>query len=250
MKWEAYMNRMKMTATLFIIALTLLLVGCKPIAVLNPLFSESELLFEPQLLGDWAKIDKDGEGFCNFHDFDPQTKRYSVAFDFQNESGWLGKINDDYYLDIVSVEPNALPNKGLGELGIIQTAQGYVVEPSVIPISEQLYLDFRTDQSSFLVNGQSEKIKFKIQPLHKIYRLRLENNQLTVWYLDDEKLGSQIEKGMIRLAHQKEPFALITAETLELQEFLRAYGKSGELFVELGTYRRVVNQQLGVQRQQ
>jgi hypothetical protein len=99
------------------------------------------------------------------------------------------------------------------------------------------------------VNGQSEKIKFKIQPLHKIYRLRLENNLLTVWYLDDEKLGSQIEKGMIRLAHQKEPFALITAETLELQEFLRTYGKSGELFVELGTYRRAVNQEPCVHRQ-
>jgi hypothetical protein len=67
--------------------------------------------------------------------------------------------------------------------------------------------------------------------------------------LDDEKFGSQIEKGRIGLAHRKEPFALITAETLELQEFLRTYGKSGELFNELGTYRRAVNQELGVQRQ-
>jgi hypothetical protein len=249
MKREAYMNRMKMMVTLFIIALTLLLVGCKPIAVLNPLFSESELLFESQLLGNWVKMDKDGESFCNFHDFDPETKRYNVAFDFQNEIGWLGKIDDDYYLDIVSVEPNTLPNKGQGELGIIPTAQGYMVEPAVIPISEQLYLDFRTDQSNLFVNNQSEKIKFKIQPLHKIYKLRLENNQLTVWYLDDEKFGSQIEKGRIGLAHRKEPFALITAETLELQEFLRTYGKSGELFNELGTYRRAVNQELGVQRQ-
>jgi hypothetical protein len=236
------MNRMKMIATLFIIPLTLSLVGCKPMSVLNPLFSESEWLFEPALLGDWVKMDSEKEESCRFHVFDPQEKKtYRVEFDDQEMYGWLGKIGDDYYLDLVSVVQGNLPNEGQVELDITPTAQGYEVKPAVILVSEQLYLDFRTDQSNLVMFDQTGKIKFKIRPLHQIYRLKLENNQLTIWYLDDEKFGKQIETGMIKLAHQEEPFSLITADRSELQEFLRTHGESEELFNECGTYRRAVN---------
>jgi hypothetical protein len=236
------MNRMKRVATLLIIPLTLSLVGCKPIAVLNPLFSESEWLFEPALLGDWVKMDSEKEGSCGFHDFNPQEKRYQVEFDDLEETGRLGKIGDNYYLDLVSVEQNSFPNRGQIELEITPTAQGYEVNPAVVLVSEQLFLDFRKNQSNLVMPDQPGKIKFNVRPLHKIYRLQLENNQLTIWYLDDEKFGKQIEAGMIKLAHQKEPFSLITADRSELQEFLRAYGQSEELFNEFGTYCRVVNQ--------
>jgi hypothetical protein len=242
MKREAYMNRMKIVATLFVSVLTLSFVGCKPIPFINSLFSEEECLFEPQLIGDWVKINNEDKSYWLIHDFDPQTKSYHIDCDGQNETGWLGKIGDAYYLDLVSVAQNELPNKGQGELGIIATAQGHVITPAVIPVSEELYLDFRTDQSNPVVPDLLEKIKFKIQPMHKIYRLSLENNQLAIWYLDDEKFESQIEKGMIKISHQNEPFPLITADRSELQEFLRAYDKSGELFNELGTYYRAVNQ--------
>jgi hypothetical protein len=242
MKREAFMNRIKMVATLIIIPLILSLVGCKPMLVLNSLFSESEWLFEPQLLGDWIKIDPEKQSFCSFHVFDPQEIKYKVDFDSQDEYGWIGKIGDNYYLDIESVEQNNLPNKGQGELDIIPTAQGYQVKPAKVMVSEQIYLDFLTDQPEQVLSGQSGKIKFKARPLHKIYRVRLENDQLTIWYLDDEKFAKQIETGMIKLAHQKEPFSLITADRLELQEFLKTYGESEALFSELGTYGRVVDQ--------
>jgi hypothetical protein len=235
------MNRMKRVAALFVSILIVSFVGCKPIPVINSLFSEEECLFEPELLGDWVQIDNEDKSTCSIHDFDPQTKRYRVDCDGQNETGRLGKIGDTYYLDLVSVAQNELPNNGQGELGIVPTTQGYVITPAVIPVSEQFYLDFRTDPSNRTEPDPLEKIQFKIQPMHKIYRLRLENNQLTIGYLDDEKFGNQIEKGMIQLAHQNEPFPMITADRLELQEFLRANGKNEELFVEAGTYRRAVN---------
>jgi hypothetical protein len=236
------MNRMKLVTTFIVSLLTLSLVGCKPIPVINSLFSEEECLLEPQLLGDWVKMDNEDKSTCLIHGYDPQTKTYHVDCDGQNEAGWLGKIGGDYYLDLVSVDQNELPNKGQGEFGLSSTAQGHIVTPAIIPVSEQLYLDFRTAQSNIVTTDLLEKIKFKIQPMHNIYRLSLENSQLKVWYLDDEKFVSQIDKGIVKLAHQKEPFPLITADRLELQEFLRAYGKSGELFKELGTYRRAVNQ--------
>jgi hypothetical protein len=235
------MNRIKKATTLFIIPLILSLVGCKPMLVLNPLFSESECLFEPQLLGAWVKIYPEKQSICSFDVFDPQGNKYKVDFDDQEETGWLGKIGDNYYLDIELVEQNNLPNKGQGELDIIPTAQGYQVKPAAVMVSEQIYLDFRTDQPEQVLSGQSGKIKFKARPLHKIYRLRLENDQLTIWYLDDEKFAKQIETGMVKLAHQKEPFSLIIADRLELQEFLKTYGESEAFFNELGTYRRVVD---------
>ena len=244
MKREAFMIRRKMAAILFIISLTLTLVGCKPMPVLDPLFSESEWLFEPQLLGNWAKIDPEKQSFCSFHDFDAQAKRYKVDFDDENETGWLGRIGDNYYLDVVSMEPNDLPNKGQVELEITPTVQGYQVKPAVVVASDQVYLDFRADKPSQAISGQSEKIKFQIRPLHKIYRLKLENDQLTIWYLDDEKFVKQIEAGKIRLTYQKEPFSVITADRPELQEFLRTYGESEELFNELGIYRRAASEDL------
>jgi hypothetical protein len=240
MKQETFMNRIKIVATLFIIPLILSLVGCVPIPVLNPLFLESEWLFEPQLLGDWVKIDPEKQSFCSFGVFDSQEKKYTVNFDSQDETGRLGKIGDNYYLDIELVKQNSL-NKGEKELELIPTAQGYQVKPAVVLVSKQIYLDFRTDQSNQVMSDQSEKIKFKIRPLHEIYRLRLENDQLTIWYMDDEKFAKQIEMGMVKLAHQKEPFSLITADRLELQEFLKTYGESEAFFNELGTYRRVID---------
>ncbi len=234
------MSRLKMAATLLIIPLTLFLGACGPMPVLNPLFSESEWLFEPQLLGIWEKMNSEDKSFCSFHDFDAQANRYKVDFDDQGETGWLGRINNIYYLDVVSMAQNDLPNKGLGELEIMPTAQGYQVKPAVVVITDQVYLDFRTDKPAQAISGQSAKITFNVQPLHKIYRLKLENDELTIWCLDGEKFDKQIDAGRIRVSHQKEPYSVITADRPELQEFLRAYGESEELFNELGTYRRAI----------
>jgi hypothetical protein len=244
MKREAFMNRRNLITILSIIFLTLTLPACAPMPVLNPLFSDSEWLFEPKLLGIWEKMDPENKSFCSFHDFDAQAKSYKVDFDNKNEAGWLGKIGDNHYLDIVSVEQTDLPNKGLGELEVTPTAKGYQVKPAVVVVSSQVYLDFTADNNDQAISAQSAKIRFNVRPLHKIYRLKLENDQLTIWYLDDEKFVKQIEAGKIKLAYQKEPFSMITANRSELQEFLRTYGESEELFKEMGTYRRAVIEEL------
>jgi hypothetical protein len=234
------MNRSKMAVSLLVIALIPALTGCVPMPVLNSLFSESESLFEPQLLGTWEKLDPENKGLFKFDDFDLKENKYSVGFDGEYKTARLGKIGDNYYLDIVELEQSGIPDQGQRELNLVPTAEGYQVNSAFVLASGNTILDFRTDKLAPAISDQSLKIKFTIRPLHEIYRLRLENDQLTIWYLDDEDFEEQIEKGAINLVHQKEPFGLITADRLEMQKFLQAYGESDNLFRELGTYRRAI----------
>ncbi|MGD0100806.1 MAG: hypothetical protein ABSC60_10715 [Acidobacteriota bacterium] len=235
------MNRAKMVAALCSIPLMLLLVGCKPIAALNPLFSESERIFEPQLLGEWVSIDPQKKESLKFDSSNVQEKLYKIEIGGLEESGQLGKIGDDYFLDLSSTEQKDLPNKGQGELSIIRTANGYEIRPAIVMVSEELYLDFRTNHSDSAAPDQPQKVSFQIRPMHTFFRLKIENNQLTIRSLDDEKFIKQVDAGKISLAHQKAPFPLITADRPALKEFFSIYGKSEELFDEPDIYRRVAS---------
>jgi hypothetical protein len=121
------MNRSKMAVSLLVIALIPALTGCVPMPVLNSLFSESESLFEPQLLGTWEKLDPENKGLFKFDDFDLKENKYSVGFDGEYKTARLGKIGDNYYLDIVELEQSGIPDQGQRELNLVPTAEGYQV---------------------------------------------------------------------------------------------------------------------------
>jgi hypothetical protein len=234
------MKHHKIALPLFILLLTIAFAGCKPIPALNSLFDDSEKIFDPKLLGEWISLNSEKETFCHFHDFDPKKKSYKLEVGGEpTVNACLGKIGENYFLDVVTLEEDSLPNKGHQQLEVIPTTQGYALNPPVVLLSDELFLDFHENQGDPIGDASGAKIKFQVRPLHTIYKLILENDHLSLWFLDDEKFGGLIDAGKIKLAHQTEPFPLINAERLELQEFLRYQGDNAELFSEVGTYQRV-----------
>ena len=226
-------------AILFVIFFGLFLIGCDSVPALNPLFSESERISDSRLLGEWRATDADEGSFCKFKDFDRKSKSYKIEIGGQDYSGSLGKIGDATFIDVVPVEEEHLPNKGIGKMEIIKTDQGYGVKSGYIPISDQLFLDFRGNEKQEETASVVGEINFHVRPLHKIYMIRIENDLLTISYLDGEKLKSLVESGKISLAYQEEPFFLITADSVELRELLRVNNDGEELFHKLDTFRKV-----------
>jgi hypothetical protein len=233
------MKHHKIVLPLFILLLTIAFAGCKPIPALNSLFDDSEKIFDPKLLGEWISLTSEKETFCHFHDFDPKKKSYKLEVGEEPAvNACLGKIGENYFLDVVTLEEDSLPNKGQHQLEVIPTTQGYALNPPVVLLSDELFLDFHANQGDPIGNAPAAKIKFQVRPLHTIYKLKLENDHLSLCFLDDEKFAGLIKSGEFKLAHQEDPFLLINAEHQELQEFLRLQGDNAELFSEVGTYQR------------
>jgi hypothetical protein len=233
------MKHCKIVLPLFILSMTIAFAGCKPIPALNPLFEDSERIFEPKLLGEWVSLNSEKDTFCMFHDFDPKKKSYRLEVGGDpTVIASLGKIGDNYFLDVISKEEEALPNKGEQHLELVPTVQGYAVNPPVVLLSDEFFLDFRENQGDPTAAAPAVKIKFQVHPLHTIYKLRLDNNQLNLWFLDDDKFSSLIKSDKLKLAYQDDPFPLIIAGHQDLHEFLQIEGGNADLFSEVGTYCR------------
>jgi hypothetical protein len=201
-------NGLKMKTKLKVVTFYLLAVvlgGCAPpVQSVYPLFSENELIFDPNLLGFWKATDSNTTG------------QFSQIED-QNAC----KINA--YKLIITENDGNQGNflAGLGEL------QG------------NLFLEIYPDTSHTYNNQESGFHKQHLLGMYSFMRIEQIDPNLKVALMDYEKVSKIIEADPNVIGHEFANDKLIlTASTKELQEFVVKYGinvdDANSVFSELG----------------
>ena len=190
---------MKTAKTLLALALLVSLVACDPVPSLYPLFKEDEVVFEPELLGEWGpeadRFNEDGEDA-------------RVAFKFE-KSG-----DRAYKLTMFDDKPGSRS----------------VYEVHLARLGGYLFLD-AVLQGQY-VNDNRVEVAPVIVPAHLFGRIEFDHDTLRIAMLDDEWLAKAIEDGRVQLRHEKVggDILFLIAPTADLQEFAMHYATDEEAF--------------------
>jgi len=183
----------------------LLLTGC--LTTLHPIFTEKDLVYKPELIGNWKTSQGDGKG--------GSVEIHSLANEKTVElPGKISSIKNKGYL-ITYREDNEITASYIAFLA---------------RIGKHLYFDY------YPVPLETEKNadKFYMQhfvKMHTSYRVNiLKNGGFELNQLDASYLNKLIEEKKIRIRHElnSDGDAVITASTEELQQYILKYGDDPE----------------------
>ena len=191
-----------------IILLSLLLIfflqGCL-VKSLHPFFTEQDILFKKELLGNWT--DKD-----------------SAAWEIRQHmriTGLLKPNAPDKSYDISLTD-----NKGTSH---------YIAH--LFRLEDQLYLDFLPTD----ISCQNDLAGLHLVATHSLAQVDLSGGKIIIRWYNEEWLIGLFNNNKIRIAHERVPYdpdqrnpesmqVILTAQTEELQKFIIKYGNDPEAF--------------------
>lgn len=194
---------MKTKNIIFIVAVTFLLGGCS-IYSLHPLYNESTLVFDTNLLGTWE--DNDGNTW-NFE------KAIKPEYDDLKKIG----LNENTYL--LSYTEND------------KMAQLHV---HLVKLEDKLFLDlYPADNYDEQIGN--DLLAQQLLPIHTFVKVEINKNDITLSPFDAEWVDDLFEHKKIRIAHEDVAYfgymlRVLTASTPELQKFVTKYGNEKEAF--------------------
>lgn len=178
-----------------LIILTICFTGC--LTTLYPFFTEKDVVFKPELIGNWA--------------YTKQAEKGAILFETINQTRsselytGIRKIADKGYL-VTWKDSNDKP-----------TSQKFVF---LAKIGKYFYLDFYPAEMENK-NDVDKIFKEQFTKLHSCYRIDLSNpNSFTLKRLNGDFVNELIDKKQIRMSYEKTGKKIITATTGELQEYL------------------------------
>lgn len=188
------------------IMLLAILPGCL-VKSLHPFYTEQDLVFKQELLGQWSG--RDGSSW--------EISRHMRSTGLLNP-----KVADQAY-DIIYTS-----DKG---------SSRFIAH--LFKIGQQLYIDFYPAEGA----GATEMESYHFIQAHSLAQLQVSNGMLTIRWYNEEWLMDLFNKNRIRIAHERVPYDLddndpghkqviLTAPTPELQKFIRKYGQDPEAFSE------------------
>lgn len=199
-----------------ILVAVVVLSGC--LSALHPLFTESDLAFDPHLVGSW-QVGTDDEVY-KFERGTPQS--------FANLPEGLQKMAGKAYL--LTIE-----SKNTGE----EKKKYYAF---LARIGKHLYLDYFPAETREL-QGYADFYKKGFLPMHSFYRFTPGSNSdtITISQFAENYLRQLIDKKQIRIRHEVrfDGSYVITAPTEELQQYVVKYSDVDEAYENNKTCTRI-----------
>ncbi len=206
---------------------TLLLAGCAPADSLNPLITKEEALFEPGLIGTWeeqsdSEQSKERLIFSKAVPEDPQSSEYDVIFSSgEKERGWLGRLEGELFLDLSS--DLGLNNQGVHTFKEVYATPAFYLAPQVGRLNDQLLLRLEAEKGGAESAGSNGPLRVHVSPIHRFFKVQLNEKHLRLGYLDDENLSKLLEGKKITLAsiQNNDQGLILIASTDQLQQMVR-----------------------------
>ena len=207
---------------LLLFALTILFNGC--LTTLYPFFTEKDVVFNPELIGDWAYSNKSEKGSILFETI---TQNKSIEL-----SEGIRKMTGKGYL--------VTWKDSIGQ----PTSQYFVF---LAKIGKHFYLDFypadMDDERPVDRIFKGHKLK-----LHHCYKVNFHSkDRLEIKMFEESFLTDLIEKKQIRIHYEEkgsfDKKRIITASTDELQQYLLKYSNNPKAYSEVFSYncKRIIN---------
>jgi hypothetical protein len=227
-------------ARLLILSLVVcFLVSCRPIDLLNPFFTDKDVIFDPALLGSW---EADGTTF-KFMQAGENSYQLILSTRENDElkeaiySVHLVNLQGQHFLDLTpetwsaSQEWSAVP---------FTRTSGSSAPPRFVEMTDGVYLEFTGNPAD---NGNSQ-VKMRVRPMHWILKVAIDGKALQLSYLDDDWLAKAMEERGIRLDHVmvgpgNQQTMLITASTADLQRFVLEHSDDEGAFVASEKIKRI-----------
>jgi len=196
---------MKIARTFLVSALLVILSSCDPILSLHPWYTESDLVLEPVLAGDWYAVDDNG------------------AVDRSNTWIFAQDVRGGYTL---SVMDNAHP-------GIKQTFAIYLFR-----LNGQLFLD-ASQGSTYFKDDETDDGGFRITG-HMAGTISIDADSVHMSFLDDDWVKDSLKSNPSLVRNERvDGNVYLTAGGTELRQFLlSAIGKEKAFNVNVDLKRK------------
>jgi hypothetical protein len=207
------------------LSLTILISGCVPVDSLNPLYTDSNVIFEPGLLGRWAGSEPD-EGLR----FDrAENNAYQIIMTEKKNSDWLKQsvyqahlvsLGGEKYLDVEPKELEGSPEQFLFQMDTAKKGSRFA--PALQRVSLGVYLEMIGPTPG---KATVQELQVKLRPAHWIFKVELHDKSLSLAYLDDEWVKKAIQKKLIQASHLKarddnQIAWVLTGSTAEIQQLV------------------------------
>lgn len=229
---------------------------------LFPIYTEDTLVFIPELIGKWNNGEKEGDyllfeskfGTDNSFEFSVgiddavvstkggfSKKEFSIeelvaeygvgdSITYDAEKGTMLQFNNAVTLNSESM------NYKMSVFEDGEFVEAY--EVNLVRLGENLIMDVYPYDFYDVGEGPSDN-NF---PVHTFLKLEVDNDEIKMTSFDLDKLNRLFKSNLIRLRHEKvDGTVLITAQTKELQKFLREYSNDQSVFEEPEAYSRIVD---------
>jgi hypothetical protein len=207
-----------------ITGIVLMLVQSSCVNSLQPVATSKTIITDKRVVGEWS----DGKNVLRIQDLATS----DILDGNENEKGkekkvFLGENKEDsmFYTKAYAI---TIQQKGID----------YIMVGSLSRIDDQLFIDIMSlgakDPERPNQKGSGFEFSFDYLPTFSIAKIEFVNdNKITIKYLNGEYIKEQINKGNLRLKHEKDNLFgsfLITASSFELRQFLEKYGHDERLY--------------------
>jgi hypothetical protein len=170
------------------------LTGCEPVQSVYSFFDSKDVIFEPQLVGEWREMKAGENATLAITRLSEESNQYVVRYAFQDGSGG-DKVEFVF--------------------------QGYLFEIDGAPYLDLLPKKILTKPSGETVDWEVGSGLFTA-PTHSVYRLWLDAGQLKLAHLDDDQVRRFVHEKDLKVAAESTDFFLLIAPTRELQSQILA----------------------------
>jgi len=212
---------------LVLLALLVSLNGCMPVDSLNPLYSDSDLISDEALIGQWVPVDQSQKQIIfQFEKAKGPSYILQVSEKNKNEKLFyvvrLVAIGKNRFLDVSpeDVHVVSLDNS----LKALQSKSGKNLEHPL----------FHLGLGSYLELAGSTQNEATLRPAHWFFRFRFDGKKFSLDGTDDEKFIQAMESNKFRIdtGFEKGREVLITASTKDLQKFVMEHLDDDSFFTQ------------------
>lgn len=125
--------------------------------------------------------------------------------------------------------------KGVYDLEIVDGEASGGMEVHAVKLGGEFFLDFKVDEVE--TEDIPDFVLFHLVPMHSFAKIRVQEAELQLWFIDAEWAQDNLEKHRIRIDHERRvdedgetELILLTADTEHLQKFAEKYARYDEAF--------------------
>ncbi len=212
---------------LALLALLACLTGCVPVDSFNPLYTDTDLISDDALVGQWVPVDHSQE---------------QIVFKFEKAKGpsYLLQVSSKdkseklfFVVRLVSIGKNRFLDVSPGDVQVstlenprqaLQSMSGKNLEHPLFHLGLGAYLELAG-------NTQNEA---NVRSAHWLYKFRFDGKKLSLDGTDDEKFLQAMDGNKLRVdtALERGRCVLITASTKDLQKFVIEHLDDGSFFTQ------------------
>jgi hypothetical protein len=193
-----------------------------PAESLSPMFSDQDVVFDPELPGEWQM--EDGSALT-FTAAGANGYEMSTADDQTVYEAHLVRLQGDLFLDIAPLRWPGTPASQEMHLDWAQT--GVQFAPQYVRLQESIYLEAVPG----VLDNAGTSLKIRTRPAHWFLRVSRDGGSLKLIPLNQVWLARALGQGSINIDHVmigKEP--LLTARAPDLRHLILEHGSDAEAF--------------------